>query len=47
MPYKLTHPESEQQIEVEAESVATYESQGWETAPTANPPAETDKSGKK
>lgn len=35
MAYKLTHPNSKQEIEVDAEMVATYTTQGWETAPTA------------
>lgn len=34
MAYKLTHPESKQEIEVEADQVSTYESQGWEEVPT-------------
>lgn len=38
MAYKLTHPESKQEIEVEADMVATYETQGWEKAPTAKDP---------
>lgn len=42
MAYKMTHPESKQEIKVDAERVAMYESQGWETAPTAKPPAEPD-----
>ena len=42
MAYKLTHPDSSLEIEVEAEQVATYESQGWETAPTAKTPAKSD-----
>lgn len=47
MAYKLTHPESDQEIEVEASSVATYESQGWETAPNVKSPAEVDEPKKK
>ena len=39
MSYKLTHPDSKHEIEVDAAQVATYESQGWETTPTAKPPA--------
>ena len=39
MAYKMTHPDSSTEIEVGAGSVATYESQGWETSPSANPPA--------
>lgn len=37
MAYKLTHPESDLEIEVEADMVPTYVSQGWETKPTAKP----------
>ena len=40
MAYKMTHPDSGQEIKVQAEQVPMYESQGWETAPTAKPPAE-------
>ena len=47
MAYKLTHPDSEQEIEVAADQVATYTSQGWQTKPTAKPPADDDKAGKK
>lgn len=41
MSYKLTHPDSEQEIEVEAERVSLYLAQGWRTkkgvkAPEAN-----------
>lgn len=39
MAYKMTHPDSPHEIEVEAESVATYMTQGWETKPTAKAPA--------
>jgi hypothetical protein len=39
MAYKMTHPDSDLAIEVDASAVATYESQGWETAPTAKAPA--------
>lgn len=38
MAYKMTHPESNDQIEVRADMVEMYESQGWETAPTAKAP---------
>lgn len=38
MSYKLTHPDSDQTVEVEADMVATYETQGWETAKTAKSP---------
>lgn len=37
MSYKLTHPESGQEIEVDASMVPVYETQGWETKPTAKP----------
>lgn len=43
MAYKLTHPESDLEIEVDASMVATYVSQGWETAPTAKTPAKPEK----
>lgn len=36
---KMTHPASKHEINVAAGSVPMYESQGWETAPTAKPPA--------
>ena len=42
MSYKLTHPDSGQEIEREADQVQTYVSQGWETKPGAKPPAEPD-----
>lgn len=42
MSYKLSHPDTDQKIEVDAESVQMYESQGWETAPTAKTPAKPD-----
>lgn len=38
MAYRLTHPNSKQEIEVDASMVATYKTQGWETAPTAKDP---------
>lgn len=38
MAYKLTHPDSGQEIEREADQVQMYVSQGWETRPTAKPP---------
>ena len=48
MAYKLTHPDSPQTLEVDASSVAMYQSQGWETAPTAkDPEPEDDKPRKK
>lgn len=37
MAYHLTHPESKQELEVEAEQVPMYLSQGWETKPGAKP----------
>lgn len=40
MAYRLTHPDSEQEIEVNAESVATYVAQGWLTKPNAKPPTD-------
>ena len=40
MPYHLTHPDTDLEIEVEADQVANYESQGWQTKPQAKPPAE-------
>lgn len=47
MAYKLTHPDSKHEIEVDASMVATYKSQGWETAPTAKAPDADDKPAKK
>lgn len=41
---RMTHPEGGE-VEARAEDVAMYESQGWETSPTAKPPTEGD--GKK
>lgn len=38
MAYKMTHPDSDQTIEANADQVASYESQGWETAKTAKSP---------
>lgn len=43
MPFKMTHPDTKAEIEVAAESVANYESQGWETAPTAKAPKADEK----
>lgn len=40
MSYHLTHPDSDQEIEVETEQVPIYLSQGWETKPGAKPPAD-------
>jgi hypothetical protein len=31
MAWKLTHPDSDQVVEVDADSVAVYLSQGWQT----------------
>lgn len=42
MAYQMTHPDSDTKIEVDADFVAMYQSQGWETAPTANPPTQRD-----
>lgn len=42
MAYKMTHPESDHEISVAADHVAMFESQGWETAPTAKAPAKPD-----
>ena len=46
MSYKLTHPASKVEVEARAEDVAMYESQGWETKPTAKPPTEGDEKKK-
>ena len=43
MSYKLTHPDSEQEIQVEAEQVSLYTSQGWQTKPGAKPAADPKK----
>jgi hypothetical protein len=37
MAYKLTHPDSDQEIEVDADQVPIYTAQGWQTKPTAKP----------
>lgn len=42
MAYKLTHPATKQEIEVRADMVETYTSQGWETSPNVKPPTEGD-----
>lgn len=42
MAYKMTHPDSGVEIEVEADMVANYETQGWETSPHAKPPVAND-----
>lgn len=39
MSYKLTHPNSDQEIEVDAEQVSLYTAQGWQTKPNVKPPA--------
>jgi hypothetical protein len=39
MAYKLTHPDSQQTIEREADQVGMYQTQGWETKPGAKVPA--------
>ena len=38
MAYKMTHPDSDLTVEAATDQVAMYESQGWETAPTAKAP---------
>lgn len=38
MAYKLTHPDSEHEIEVNASDLEPYLTAGWVTKPTANPP---------
>lgn len=43
MAVKLTHPDSKAKVTVNAEDVAMYESQGWETSPHANVPKDDDK----
>lgn len=42
MAYTLTHPDSKLELQVRAEDVAMYESQGWETAPNVKSPTEAD-----
>lgn len=37
MAYRLTHPDTGQEIEVRADQVPTYEGQGWQTRPAARP----------
>lgn len=46
MAYKMTHPDGGQEIEANADQVAMYESQGWETAPTVKSPTEGDEKKK-
>ena len=41
MSYKMTHPDSDATIEVEADQVANYESQGWSTKANARPRPQT------
>jgi hypothetical protein len=38
MSFKLTHPDSSQEIEVDAKQVPLYLAQGWETKPGAKAP---------
>lgn len=38
MAYKLTHPDSKQTIEVEADQVSLYTEQGWRTKANVKPP---------
>lgn len=38
MAYHLTHPDSKQEVECEAEQVAMYLSQGWQKKPGAKLP---------
>lgn len=42
MSYKLTHPDTGQEIEVEADMVANYTSQGWQTKPGVKAPEAPD-----
>lgn len=42
MAYRLTHPDSDQEIEVAKEQVPLYTSQGWETKPGAKHPVDAD-----
>lgn len=42
MAYKLTHPDSDQTIEAEADQVSLYTEQGWQTKPGVKPPADKD-----
>lgn len=39
---RMTHPDSDTEIEVNADQVEMYESQGWETKPATKPPKEGD-----
>lgn len=38
MAFKLTHPNSDLEIERDADQVENYRAQGWETKPGANVP---------
>lgn len=38
MAYKLTHPDSDLEIEVRRDQVPMYLTQGWQTMPGATPP---------
>lgn len=38
MSYKLTHPDSDQEIEVDRDLVSLYVTQGWQTKPGASVP---------
>lgn len=40
MAFKLTHPDSEQEIEVDRDLVPMYLSQGWKTKPGVKPPSD-------
>jgi len=37
MAYHLTHPDSDLEIEREAQDVPMYQTQGWQTKPGAKP----------
>lgn len=39
---KMTHPASDLEIKVDADSVPMYESQGWTTTPATETPEKTD-----
>lgn len=38
MAFHLNHPDSKQEIEVDADQVPLYLSQGWHTKPNVKPP---------
>lgn len=42
MSWKLTHPDSDQTIEREAEDVPTYLAAGWQTVSGRTPPSSDD-----